>query len=190
MPMHQGSLTISRGSYEKDFQQTPLRLCHCLRARIASAHAVIYQAESFNSAFATTAGNSGGACTNNGNVNGDIQGTTDAGGGCNGGWIIQGEWLAFNGLSVPTTGSYTIRLRVASPAGATASADLNAGTIQLGNFAIPATGGWQNWTTVSRTVTLNAGTYNLGGVRADRGMELQLDRSGVGGRRPEPGVER
>jgi len=79
---------------------------------------------------------------------------------------------------------------VASPAGATASADLNAGTIQLGNFAIPATGGWQNWTTVSRTVTLNAGTYNLGGVRADRGMELQLDRSGVGGRRPEPGVER
>ncbi len=128
----------------------------------ASAHAVIYQAESFNNAYDTTAGNSGGACTNNVNVNVDIQGTTDAGGGCNVGWIAQGEWLAFNGLNVPTTGSYTIRLRVASPGGATASVDLNAGTIQLGNFAIPATGGWQNWTTVSRTVTLNAGTYNLG----------------------------
>ena len=123
---------------------------------------MIYQAESFNNAYDTTAGNSGGACTNNVNVNVDIQGTTDAGGGCNVGWIAQGEWLAFNGLNVPTTGSYTIRLRVASPGGATASVDLNAGTIQLGNFAIPATGGWQNWTTVSRTVTLNAGTYNLG----------------------------
>ena len=128
----------------------------------ASANAVIYQAESFNNAYDTTAGNSGGACTNNANVNVDIQGTTDAGGGCNVGWIAQGEWLAFNGLNVPTTGSYTIRLRVASPSGATASVDLNAGAIQLGNFSIPATGGWQNWTTVSRTVTLNAGTYNLG----------------------------
>ena len=49
----------------------------------ASANAVIYQAESFNNANDTTAGNSGGACTNNANVNVDIQGTTDAGGGCN-----------------------------------------------------------------------------------------------------------
>ena len=129
---------------------------------IANAHAVTYQAESFSNASDTTAGNSGGACTNNVNVNVDIQGTTDSGGGCNVGWIAQGEWLAFNGLNVPTTGSYTIRLRVASPSGATASADLNGGSIPLGNFAIPATGGWQNWTTVSRTVTLNAGTYNLG----------------------------
>ena len=128
----------------------------------ASAHAVIYQAESFNSASDTTTGNSGGACTNNANVNVDIQPTTDSGGGCNVGWIAQGEWLAFSGLNVPTTGSYTIRLRVASPGGATASVDLNSGTILLGNFTIPNTGGWQNWTTVTRTVTLNAGNYSLG----------------------------
>src|SRR5678815_4719097 len=107
-------------------------------------------------------GQFGWPCTNNANVNVDIQTTTDSGGGCNVGWIAQGEWLAFSGLNVPTTGSYIIRLRVASPSGATASVDLNSGTIQLGNFAIPATGGWQTWTTVSRTVTLNAGTYNLG----------------------------
>jgi beta-glucanase (GH16 family) len=128
----------------------------------ASAQAVIYQAESFTSAFDSTAGNSGGACTNNANVNVDIQTTTDTGGGCNVGWIVQGEWLAFSGLNIPTTGSYIIRMRVASPSGATASVDLNSGTIQLGNFAIPATGGWQNWTTVTRTVTLNAGNYSLG----------------------------
>src|SRR5262245_4092239 len=127
----------------------------------ASAHAVVYQAESFSAASDTTAGNSGAACTNNANVNVDIQTTTDTGGGCNVGWIAQGEWLAFNGLNVPSTGSYIIRLRVASVGGATASVDLNAGSIQLGNFAIPNTGGWQTWTTVTRTVTLNAGHHGV-----------------------------
>lgn len=125
----------------------------------ASAQAVTYQAENYNAYYDTTAGNSGGAYRND---NVDIEATADAGGGFNVGWIAQSEWLAFNGLNIPSTGSYIIRLRVASPGGATASVDLNAGTIQLGNFAIPNTGGWQNWTTVSRTVTLNAGTYNLG----------------------------
>jgi beta-glucanase (GH16 family) len=125
----------------------------------ASAQAVTYQAESYNAYYDTTAGNSGGAFRND---NVDIEATADAGGGFNVGWIAQGEWLAFNGLNIPSTGSYIIRLRVASPGGATASVDLNAGSIPLGNFAIPNTGGWQNWTTVSRTVTLNAGTYNLG----------------------------
>ncbi len=129
-------------------------------ASIASvAHAVVYQAENYNAFSDTTPGNSGGAFRGDAV---DIEATTDSGGGYNVGWIVQGEWLAFNGLNIPTTGSYTVRLRVASPNGATASVDLNAGSIQLGNFAIPATGGWQNWTTVSRTVNLNAGTYNLG----------------------------
>ena len=125
----------------------------------ASAQAVIYQAENYNAFHDTTAGNSGGAYRAD---NVDIQATADTGGGFNVGWIAAGEWLAFNGLNIPSTGSYIVRLRVASPGGATASVDLNAGSIQLGNFAIPATGGWQNWTTVTRTVTLNAGTYNLG----------------------------
>jgi chitinase len=124
-----------------------------------SAQAVVFQAESFTSAFDTTAGNTGGAFRT-GNV--DIQVTSDVGGGFNVGWIAATEWLAFSGFNVPTTGSYIIRLRVASLTGATASVDLNSGTIQLGNFPIPATGGWQTWTTVSRTVTLNAGTFSLG----------------------------
>jgi hypothetical protein len=63
---------------------------------------------------------------------------------------------------VPTTGSYIIRLRVASPSGATASVDLNSGTIQLGNFAIPCHRWMANLDHVSRTVTLNAGNYSLG----------------------------
>ena len=116
----------------------------------STAQAVVYQAENPSAFFDTT----------NGNL--DTEATTDTGGGLNVGWIEATEWMAYNGLSIPSTGSYIIRMRVASPSGATASVDLNAGAIQFGNFAIPATGGWQNWTTVSKTVNINAGTYNLG----------------------------
>ena len=83
-------------------------------------------------------------------------------GGQNVGWIDQGDWMAFNNITIPSSGSYTIRYRVASPGGAQLSSDLNAGSIQLGTVNIPATGGWQNWTTVSQTVYLNAGTYSFG----------------------------
>ncbi len=88
--------------------------------------------------------------------------TTDAGGGLNVGYIDQTDWMAYNNITFPTTGAYLVEYRVASVSGAQLSLDLNAGTIQLGAVNIPATGGWQNWTTVSHTVTVNAGTYNLG----------------------------
>lgn len=122
-------------------------------------YAVTFQAEAYNAFNDTTAGNQGGAYRSD---NVDIEATSDTGGGYDVGWIEAGEWLAYNNLSIPTTGSYIIRMRVASPSGGTASVDLNAGSIQFGNIAIPATGGWQTWTTVTKTVTINAGTYNLG----------------------------
>lgn len=121
--------------------------------------AVVYQAESYTNFYDTTPGNSGGALRNDAV---DIEVTSDSGGGHNVGWIEANEWLVYGGLSVPASGSYIIRMRVASPSGASAAVDLNGGSIPLGDFAIPATGGWQNWTTVTRTVNINAGTYNLG----------------------------
>ncbi len=163
-----------------------LASCAALLLYSAGAQAVTYQAESFSAAFDSTTGNSGGACTNGANVNVDIQATTDSGGGCNVGWITQGEWLAFNGFNVPTTGSYIIRLRVASPSGATASVDLNGGTIQLGNFSIPATGDWQTWTTVTRTVTLNAGNYSLGVYAQTAGWNFNWIEIVSGGTGPTP----
>ncbi|MCB2375957.1 carbohydrate-binding protein [Hymenobacter sp. BT635] len=88
--------------------------------------------------------------------------TTDAGGGQNMGYVDAGDYLVWNGINFPTSGTYTIEYRVASPSGGTISSDLNAGAILFGNSAVPATGGWQTWTTVSRTVNVNAGTYNFG----------------------------
>ncbi len=88
--------------------------------------------------------------------------TTDTGGGQNVGWIDTNDWIAYSNVTIPTSGTYTIEYRVASPSGGRLSADLNGGAILLGELAIPATGGWQNWTTISHTVNINAGTYNFG----------------------------
>jgi hypothetical protein len=89
--------------------------------------------------------------------------TTDAGGGLDVGWIDAGDWMAFYNINFPTSGSYTVEYRVASlSGGGTLSCDLNAGSIQLGAIAVPSTGGWQNWTTITQTINVNAGTYNFG----------------------------
>lgn len=90
------------------------------------------------------------------------EGTTDAGGGQNVGWIDTGDWLAYNSINFPSSGTYTVEYRVASPSGGRLSLDLNAGATVLGNVDVPATGGWQTWRTVSHTVSVNAGTYNVG----------------------------
>lgn len=124
-----------------------------------AASATRFQAEDYNAAYDRTPGNTGGAYRS-GDV--DIEATTDTGGGFNVGWIETGEWLAYNNLVIPRAGQYTVRMRVASAQGGAASVDLNAGSVVLANFTVPNTGGWQNWTTISNTVQINAGTYNLG----------------------------
>jgi hypothetical protein len=126
----------------------------------SSAFSVLLQAEAAN--------------VNNGMT---AETTTDTGGGQNMGFIDQGDYLVWNAINFPTTGTYTIEYRVASGAsGGTISADLNAGAVQLGNSTLPATGGWQTWTTVSKTVTINAGTYNFGIYAQTGGYNLNWVR--------------
>lgn len=83
-------------------------------------------------------------------------------GGLNVGYIDAGDWMAYNSINIPVPGNYTVEYRVASFSGSQLSLDINAGSTQLGVVQIPATGGWQNWTTVKHVVYLNAGTYNFG----------------------------
>lgn len=102
-----------------------------------------------------------------------VEATTDTGGGSNVGYTDTGDWLAYNSINFPTTGSYLIEYRVASAvAGGKLSSDLNGGTIVLGSVDIPNTGGWQNWQTVSQTVNVNAGTYNFGIYIQNTGMNI------------------
>ena len=103
--------------------------------------------------------------------------TTDTGGGLNVGYTDTGDWMAYNAINFPTSGSYLIEYRVASAVnGARISSDLNAGAIVLGSVNIPNTGGWQNWQTVSQTVNVNAGTYNFGIFIQNPGVNLNWIR--------------
>ena len=102
--------------------------------------------------------------------------TLDVGGGKSVDNVGAGNWIAYTGLTVPTAGTYTIEYRVASPVASQLSADLNGGSIILGNVDIPATGGNQNWVTVTQTVTLPAGSFNLGIFAQQGGWSLNWFR--------------
>jgi len=85
--------------------------------------------------------------------------TTDTGGGLNVGYIDPNDWMDY-AASVSNTGSYTVRFRVAS-AGSGGQLQLRRGTTTLATVSVPGTGGWQNWTTVTATVSLTAGAQTL-----------------------------
>ena len=91
----------------------------------------------------------------------------DAGSTLNVGWVDDNDWMDYD-VNVATTGSYTLNMRVASIYDY-GKINLRAanGTV-LATIATPNTGGWQNWTTVSTTVLLNAGAQTLR-IFADRG---------------------
>ena len=98
------------------------------------------------------------------NMNGiQIEATTDTGGGSNVGYIDANDWLTYNNVTIPVAGKYTIAYRVASLSGGGSLQfeQAGGGTI-YGSAAISATGGWQTWTTIYQTVTLNAGTQSFG----------------------------
>ena len=102
----------------------------------------------------TTAGNSGGAYRTD---DVDIQATTDSGGGYDVGWVKATEWLGYT-VNVPAAGSYTLAVRVASNgAGGTFHVEAK-GVNVSGSLSVPNTGGWQTWKTITKTVSLGAGT--------------------------------
>ena len=93
----------------------------------------------------------------------DLETTTDTGGGANDlGWTAAGQWFKYT-VNVATAGTYTVGVRLAAPTAVTDGLhiDNSAGTNLSGNVNVPATGGWQTWTTVNATVTLPAGTQTL-----------------------------
>ncbi len=92
-------------------------------------------------------------------------------GGLNVGYIDNGDWMAYRNISFSRSGTYEIEYRVAGYGGRLA-ADLNAGSIRLGEVNVPSTGGWQNWTSVRQRVYVNAGTYNLGVFASQSGWNL------------------
>jgi uncharacterized protein involved in high-affinity Fe2+ transport len=98
----------------------------------------------------------------------DLEATTDssptgaAGSGYDLGWTTGGQWFKYT-VNVATAGTYALSLRLASPGAVTDALhiDNSSGTNLTGNITAPATGGYQDWTTVTASVTLPAGVQTL-----------------------------
>jgi glucuronoarabinoxylan endo-1,4-beta-xylanase len=90
--------------------------------------------------------------------------TADAGGGANVGWIIAGDWMIYS-VSIPQTGTYSAKFRVAGWTATGTFALQNAANTTLANVSVPngGTGAYQVWSTVSgsNTFQLAAGTQNM-----------------------------
>jgi alpha-L-fucosidase 2 len=78
------------------------------------------------------------------------------------GWSAAGQWFKYT-VNASTAGSYTVSFLVASPTAVTDAFHLSnsSGTNLSGSVAVPATGGYQTWTTVTANITLSAGTQTL-----------------------------
>jgi hypothetical protein len=121
-------------------------------------------------------GNNGNQYGNDFRTNEDVdtEACTDTGGGYNVGWMAANEWLEYV-VTVPAAGTYEIDIRVASNAtGGNFHIEFN-GIDVTGNLSVPVTGGWQNWTTVSATATLTAGTQIMRFVNADSADEYNIN---------------
>ncbi|CCH54246.1 coagulation factor 5/8 type domain protein [Fibrisoma limi BUZ 3] len=95
-----------------------------------------------------TTGNSGKQHRENDDV--DIEGCADVSGGYNIGYVATGEWLEYT-VDITTAGRYTLAARVANPGGAKSfHVELDGQTVS-GAIAVPVTGGFQAWQTVSVT---------------------------------------
>ncbi len=95
-------------------------------------------------------------------------------GGYNVGWMAANEWLEYT-VKVAYAGSYNINIRVASQnTGGNFHIEFN-GIDKTGNIHVPATGGWQTWTTVSATAVLSAGTQIMRFANANSGDEYNIN---------------
>ncbi|MGI4787476.1 MAG: carbohydrate-binding protein, partial [Janthinobacterium lividum] len=106
--------------------------------------------------YDTTSGNTGGGYIRNDDV--DIRGTNDTGGGNQVGWTATGEWLKYT-INVTAAGYYAFQLRTASGVAGSAHIEID-GVNVTGPIAVPSTGNWDTFTTLSTTGTnLTAGVH-------------------------------
>jgi hypothetical protein len=103
-----------------------------------------------------TTGNSTGAYRND---DVDIRATTDASGAYNVKSVRAGEWLAYS-VNVGASGAYAIDFRIASSGtGGTVHVTVDGADV-TGAIALPDTGGWGVWKTVTKSgITLAAGAH-------------------------------
>ncbi len=114
-----------------------------------------------------TAGNSGGEYRPD---DVDIERVTGSATDYNVGWMVAGEWLQYT-IDVGAAGTYTVDAQVASYGGG-GTFHLEVNGAKSGSIQVPDTGGWQQWQTVTATMTVGAGVQQL---------RVVLDTNGASG---------
>ncbi len=91
----------------------------------------------------------------------DIESTNDVGGGYDVGWTRAGEWLAYT-IDLTSGGTFDLSIRLANAnAGASFHVEID-GVNVTGGIAIPSTGGYQNFTTLTQSnLSVEAGMHLL-----------------------------
>ena len=84
---------------------------------------------------------------------------TDTGGGLDVGFLDPGDWFEYT-INVQTAGTYAVQYRIASQTGSNGFSMLVDG-VSVDSQAIPNTGGWQTWSTITSSVPLSAGEHTL-----------------------------
>jgi hypothetical protein len=112
----------------------------------------------------------------------DLEACSDTGCGDDLGWTAAGQWFRYT-VNVATAGTYTVSFRLASPSGVTDGLHIasSSGTSLSGNVNVPATGGWQTWTTVTASITLPAGQQTLTVDQDNAGWNLHDMAFAAGG---------
>jgi aryl-phospho-beta-D-glucosidase BglC (GH1 family) len=102
--------------------------------------------------------------------------TSDVGGGSDLGNLTDGTWMTYL-IDVPKSGDYKLEYRVASLAGGgVMQASTPDDGTSFATIAVPSTGGWQTWTTITQTVTLTAGIQDLQLTAQKSGFNLNWIR--------------
>jgi hypothetical protein len=105
------------------------------------------------------------------------EGTADAGGGKNVGWITPGDWMKFSQVDLGAMGNLTTSLRVAAayrdrPGVVEVHLASQSGPI-IARLPITATGGWQSWKTLTDTQPSPGGVQDIFVVaRSDQGGDF------------------
>jgi beta-glucosidase-like glycosyl hydrolase len=117
----------------------------------------------------------------------DTMDTSPAGGADDIGWTTGGQYFKYT-VNVATGGTYTVSFRVASPYGITDALHIasSSGTNLTGPVAVPNTGGYETWVTVTASISLSAGQQTLTVDQDSNGwnfhfMAFSLNSSSGGG---------
>jgi len=87
--------------------------------------------------------------------------TGDTGSGQNVGFVDTNDWMDYK-VNVQTPGTYNVEFRIAREPSGSGELQIKSDANLLATVALPSTGGWQTWQTVTATgVTLAAGNQTL-----------------------------